>query len=330
MTNLMHPPLTPLTHPSAGQLMSVEQTAALIKSGRYAGIAGDETALRRLPAGNWLGGTIPYFMGQVGGVTTRDLLFVTEIPVSAAVPEIRLYDKTELQRVCVDGPENGYSLIIIPAFSDAHSLLARNAPNFEEMYEKPLAGWISGLHLDDLGKRSPLAVNGKTLTFDAERAVVMHVPLPAEQYAQIDIINLFKQGDGDSIRFPQTGFSAGQCTINGVSTNFADYLLARKIDTRLPLVADYCGASVNVSFKGIDQEKHSVDFYAPVFDDIEYKIAAPVPSYLQAFQAVLPADANSAAFCCNCVLNYLYAELEGQRTGALTGPMTSVKSPINW
>jgi hypothetical protein len=31
---------------------------------------------------------------------------------------------------------------------------------------------------------------------------------------------------------------------------------------------------------------------------------------------------DPAVFSCNCILNYLYAELEGKRTGAITGPIT--------
>ena len=104
--------------------------------------------------------------------------------------------------------------------------------------------------------------------------------------------------------------------------NLAQYLAQQGIDTRLPLVADYSGAMVNVSFKAVDAAAGRVDFYAPVFDDVEYRIAEPVPDYARSFAQSLPGDALGARWSCNCILNYLYGGLEGQRTGPITGPMT--------
>ena len=306
----------------SGRMMGLSEATALIRGGGYFSIAGDELLLRELPRGHWIGGTIPYFMGQDGGVTTRDQLYVAQVPVSSGVPLMRFYDQISLERVCADAPENGFSIIVIPAFSAVHSLFARNAPGYEDMYLKPLIGWISGIHLSDLGRASPLVVNGETLEFDGERALVMHVPLPENKYAQIDIINLFTQGEGDRIRFPAKGFSATDCLINGQPGNFAQYVSSRAIDTKLPLVADYSGAMINVSIKSVDANKGTVDFYAPVFDDIEYRFAAPVPDYVSAFHTALPGQTGPIGFSCNCVLNYLYSELEGKRVPSLLGPMT--------
>jgi hypothetical protein len=300
------------------RLMTVDEAAKLIAAGRFLMLAGDEALLRGLPSGNWIGGTIPYFMAEHGGLATRALLFVTEIPATAGAPEIRLYDITDLEHVCEDGPANGFSLIIIPAFSGTHSLYARKAPDFADMFVKPIVGWIAGSHLDDFGKVAPLVVSGPARTFDGERAVVMHVPLPESAFARIEIFNTLQQGKGDSLRFPETGFSASRCRVNGVDTDFAAYLEAREADVRLPLVADYGGASVNVSIKGVDPAAGRVDFYAPVFDDVEYRLAAPAD-----FNLARGAEVDHPPlWSCNCILNYLYCGLEGRTTGALTGPMT--------
>ena len=72
----------------------------------------------------------------------------------------------------------------------------------------------------------------------------------------------------------------------------------------------------------MDAAAGRVDFYAPVFDDVEYRIAEPVPDYARSFAQSLPGDALGARWSCNCILNYLYGGLEGQRTGPITGPMT--------
>lgn len=309
-------------HPATGLLMSVEDAGALLAAGGFHCVAGDEALLRRLPRGHWIGGTIPYFMGQDGGRTTREEVFVTTLPAGARPPTVRWYDAEELARVCVDGPDNGFSLLIIPAFSALHSRFAREAPQYEDMYLKPLLGWIAGIHLDELGKRPPRVVNGETGEFSEDRAVVMHLPLPEDQVAHLDIVNLFRPGDGDRIRFTEPGFHAHDCLVNGRPVNFADYLTQQGIDTRWPLVADYAGAMINVSFKGVDAAERRVDFYAPVFDDAEYRLAAPVEDYQRAFAGALPGNGSAVAWSCNCILNYLYSGLEGQRTGAITGPMT--------
>lgn len=308
--------------PVTGALMSVEEASVELRSGGFYSVAAEEALLRKLPRGHWIGGTIPYFMGQDGGRTTRDQVFVTKLPVSGPAPKLRWYDAKSLHKVCTDAPDNGFSLIVIPAFSDLHSQFAREGPSYDDMFLKPLLGWISGLHLDDLGKSVPLVVNGETLEFDGARALVMHVPLPDNQVAHLDIVNLFRQGEGDRIRFTESGFHAHHCLVNGRPTNFADYLTSNKIDTRLPLVADYSGAMINVSVKGVDAAEHRVDFYAPVFDDAEYRIAAPVGDYERELIGAMPERDSDVAWSCNCILNYLYSELENKRTGPVTGPMT--------
>ena len=99
-------------------------------------------------------------------------------------------------------------------------------------------------------------------------------------------------------------------------------MTANKVDTRLPLVADYCGAMINVSIKGVDAAAKRVDFYAPVFPGVEYRIAAPVGDYVNGFQAALPKLDTGITFSCNCILNFLYSNLEGKRTASITGPIT--------
>ncbi len=307
---------------NAGQLVSLEEAAALVSDGKMLSIAADASLLAKLPPGNWIGGTIPYFMAQDGGETTRQKVFVTQISAATATPTIRYYDTADLSRICVDAPENGFSLIVLPAFSESHSHFARDAPSFPDMYMKPLAGWIAGIHLDDLGKAKPLVFSGNDAKAHEEGAVVMHVTLPPDRFAQIGIVNLFKQGTGDKIRFTTSGFSAEACLVNGKPTNFAEYVQASQLDTRLPLVADYCGAMINVSIKEVDAQAGRVDFYAPVFDDVEYRIAAPVTDYVAAFRAAAPQPSGPIAFCCNCILNYLYSELEGKQVERMFGPMT--------
>lgn len=307
---------------ATAKLVSISQASALISSGKYLNIAGDEAALTQLPRGNWIGGTIPYFMADEGGTVSRDRVFVNEIEVFGGTPTIRFYDVESLPQLCRNAPENGYTILVVPAFGPCHSAFAENAPNYEEMYMKPLIGWVAGVHLDDLGKTTPKVALGTTGEFSDQHVVAMDVPLPPGKVAHIDIVNLFQPGKGETITFDTTGFAAGNCLINGKSTNLADYLTVNKIDTRLPLVADYCGAMINVSIKGVDTAAKRVDFYAPVFPGVKYRIAAPVSDYVNGFQAALPKLDARIIFSCNCILNFLYSDLEGKRTANITGPIT--------
>ena len=99
-----------------------------------------------------------------------------------------------------------------------------------------------------------------------------------------------------------------------------DACLLLEIDTQLPLVANYMGTSVNVSIQSKDLE--IAKLYAPVFTDVKYRFAKPVGSYSERFAEAIPDDLSNLAFSCNCILNYLYGNLENRRTGAITGPMT--------
>lgn len=305
------------------KLCTVEQTKAAIENGKVLWLAGDENLLKQLPKGRWIGGSIRYFMSEDGGQTTRDSIFVTELdPALARKIQIKFYNTGTIQNVAKDAPDDGFSILLIPALTEMHLQYAQHAPEYEDMFIKPIAGWVTGIHLDDLGKVKPVVFNGGTGESSTDNAIVMHVELKPGKVANIGIVNILKPGSGDKFTFQKTGFEVDKCLVNGIEQNFADYLLEHKVDTKQPLVADYSGAMINVSFQNIDEDKKTVSFYAPVFAGVEYKLAAPVTDYVKSFTSALPNLQNDPTFCCNCVLNYLYSELEGKKTAHMLGPMT--------
>ncbi len=308
----------------SGCLLSFKQVSALINDGGYYACAADESVLARLPQGNWIGGTIPYFMGDAGGEVSRDKVYVQKITMfkGIAKPEIISYTSATLPQMLIDAPDHGFSIILVPANSQVHSDFSRNSPGFEHMYMKPLLGWVTGVHLEDIELISPKVRNGLTGETHDDCALVMHCALPENKVAMIDLVNLFEPGEGDTLTFPKTGFETKDCFVNGELVDFASYLDAEGIDTRLPLVADYCGAMVNVSIQSVDLKQQSVSLYAPVFPDVEYHFAKEVDDYVNAFQQALPQGLSGVDFSCNCILNYLYSELEGKHTSKIQGPMT--------
>lgn len=294
----------------------------MINEGQNLILAGHENILKELPKGSWIAGTIPYFMDIEGGCSTADKIFVTQLPDCVVSSNINAYSADTVKNVYTDGPSNGFGIIIVPATSATHAAFALDSHTYSGFAMHPLIGWISGVFLEDLGKITPKVFDGTTGTVMEDGAVVMNIELPANKIADIDIINVFQQGDGDTITFPTDGFSAKDVYINGEKTNFVDYLTTNEIDLKLPLVADMYGAMINTSFQSLNEEEKQADLYAPVFKGVPYKIAKPTENYEKDFTSRIPTDANNVFFSCNCILNYLYAELEGKQTGKFTGPIT--------
>ncbi len=306
------------------KVVDTQQAKEMIANGDYMIIAGDEKVLSQLPSGNWIAGTIPYFMSSDGGKVDQDQLYINVINGCSAnnPPRLTLYDVNSIPRVAQEAPEHGLTILIVPANSQVHSDYAQNSPEYRNMFFSPIMGWVAGTHLDDIGDKTAKVGFGPAagLLSDTQAAAI-HVPLPEHQIANIKIVNLFQQGNGAAITFEKNGFNVESCTVNGSKMNFAQYVKDNNIDTRLPLVANYSGVMVNVSIQEVLENE--VNLYAPVYPDVEYKFAKPMDDYISEFDTALPAtNTGDIAYSCNCILNFLYCELEGKKTGTLTGPMT--------
>ena len=304
-------------------LLEVDEVAALIGRGETLLLAGDESRLRLLPPGRWIAGTIPYFMSDEGGVVDRGRIFTERLPDGFEQIAIRRYDEDGISRVYADLPANGMGIIIAPSGSRVHLSFALHAPRYERFATAPLFGWISGVHLSDLGTARPKAFDGSTGEPLDRHAVVMQVAIPPRKAVELAILNIFEKGDGPAITFPSTGFTATAADVDGMRCNFAEYVRETRLDTRLPLVADYYGARINVSFQVVDVARGEVRFFAPVFEGVQYHHARPVADYVDASATALPSGlGDRVAFSCNCVLNYVNSSLEGRKTGGMVGPIT--------
>jgi hypothetical protein len=66
-----------------------------------------------------------------------------------------------------------------------------------------------------------------------------------------------------------------------------------------------------------------VALYAPVFPGVDYRFAGPIGDYAAAFRAELARrDTTGAVMACNCILNFVFGELEGKAIGGVQGPIT--------
>ena len=304
-------------------ILEPNEVTQKILNGEFLVLAGDRQVLDGLPSGNWIGGTIPYFMGENGGHIDQKKIYTTTIAgiTNESTPRISMYDKTSISRISQEAPSNGFTLLIMPAGSDVHLDYAQSAPEYPNMFFSPIIGWIAGTHLDEINTNKPKVGFGPAGLLSEDKAVVMHVPLGEDQFANVNIVNLFEQGNSASIEFKTNGFSIENCVVDGQETSFSQYIKDNGIDTRLPLVADYCGVMVNVSIQEVLDDK--VNLYAPVFENTSYRFAKPIDDYVTEFdKAIAQETSGSSSFACNCILNFLYGELEGRKTGNITGPMT--------
>lgn len=301
-------------------MMTPEEVSKRIEAGAVLFVAGSRAALSKLPKGKWIGGTSVYFMTETGGRTDRENVFVTEIEAATDARPV-LYQGEDLPNLAMGRFDTGMSMIVIPGFSAAHQDYANNCPMYPGLFEQPIMGWIAGVHLDDIGDEKPAVVDGATGELYEDGAMVLHVALPADKVADIDIVNLFEPDtDGDEITFAETGFGAKTAFVNGKEVDFAAYVQENELDISRPLVANAAGALVNVSFQAVDAET-GVAFYAPVIAGESYHHAKPLGDYAQSFAAQVTDDSGKE-LACNCILNYVYGELEGKTTGKITGPAT--------
>jgi len=291
----------------------------MIKAGKSLSLAGSEELLSQLPPGNWVGGTTPYFMGDEGGEFSPLKIFANDLGVSVK-SELAVYDAKGIERVYIDAPENGFSLIVLPASSEVHAQFARRAPNFTEFAAQPLIGWVAGA---GLGSVRATVFNGAEVQASESHAVVLHVRLPSDKAAAIKIVNIYEQGHGPLIEFEEMSFEPSEAFIDGERRNLAEFLISEKVDPRLPLVADYFGAMTNTAVQSVDRTSGLTRFHAPVFPNVEYRVASPVGDFAAALQKQMPADTTGCAFLCNSILNYMYGQLDGKKTGEGRGPLAS-------
>jgi hypothetical protein len=298
-------------------LIDFKSAVDLINENKLLHIAGSEALLQKLPKGNWIGGSTEYFMTDDGGKISNDLLFVTTFPYENF--SIKSYWIDEIKNVAKDTFDSGFSIVIVPFDSEVHKEYAQNAAGYDDMFIKNIVGWVAGVNLKK-PEQTPVTVNGTIGEIYVDRAVVLHLEVPTDKTVNINIINIFTQDESSPvIEFTKEGFCIETCLVDGKEVVFADYI--KQSNLKLPLVGDYSGNGVNISLKSI--ENGVVNLYAPVFSNIKYRFAKNISDYQQEFHNHLIGVSDAeAVFSCNCILNFLYGELEGKKIDAFTGPIT--------
>ena len=300
-------------------LVTLDKATSLIKEGKTLHIAADESLLAKLPTGNWIGGTTPYFIAEDGGIFTKDKLFVNEFDFAEEI-QVAVYGKYNIFQIVEECYDSGLTMLILPFGSAVAAKYAKEAPDVEELLMHPTVGWVSGLDLNTGGEAKVFdGTTGKSYT---DKAVAMYIRLPKGKTAMINLVNIFEDDKTDpTITFPENELDVSTCFVNGQKVNFAEYIQRKNLDTQMPLVADYNGVYINTSIKAVENGK--VGLYAPVFKGIGYRFATRVSDYAEEFKnRIDAAGAGNPIFSCNCILNYLYGNLEGKTTPPYVGPVS--------
>lgn len=304
-------------------LGNLDDVSRMIASGSTLLLAGEEALLAQLPPGRWIGGTAAQFLTPQGEIAADGKLLFTDLTGIGLDVELRHLDADSLHEIPQFYPPNGFAVLIMPGFTPllqcAHKML-----DYPGLYDTPLTGWVSAVDLAEIGTRTPKTFAGTPEARD-DRAAIMYVTLPETAFAQLHIVNLFTPGSGPEIRMPESGYHiTGHCLIDGQPQNLACYILEQNIDPRLPLVADYEGALINVSIFKTDPQSGAVTFFSPVCPNLTYRFAAAVLDYQEEFaHAVAELGlAREAVISSICVLNVLHAGLTEEQRLHLIAPVT--------
>ena len=301
------------------KLYSVEKVKELILEGKLLSLAGDEKLLSQLPKGNWIAGTIPYFMDTEKGLFSNDKIFVNVLSNFDNNFKIKTYNCDSIFNIAKDSYENGYTILIIPPFQKILQLYALQARKIKGLYTNPITGWVAGNELES--NDIPKVFNGSISESYIDQAVAIHVKLPKEKFAILEVTNIFEiDEDSDIIQFFEDDFECEECLVNGNTTNLHEYIKKNNIDIKYPLVTNFFGVNSNIGFKEVKNGK--VSFFAPFFKDKLYKFSKHFSNYIDEFEQKIDNTNNNIDFSCNCILNYLYGNLENKKIKNVTGPIT--------
>ena len=109
---------------------TVETVSKLINEGKLLSLAGDEKVLSQLPKGNWIAGTTPYFITEKnGGEFAQDKIYVEQLSDFSEEYKIETYSEDNFDEISDNLYENGFTIFIIPAFSEIHEYFALKLPH---------------------------------------------------------------------------------------------------------------------------------------------------------------------------------------------------------
>jgi len=296
-------------------LFTPSEVADLINAGNRLLLAGNPKLLAQLPAGDWIGGSTPYFVVYPKNrITSLDKIFVNQLPDFVTEIEIREYDETNVQNIFIHGIANGFTTLIMPFASPVAIEYSLNATNYTGFAAHPVCGWLAGQPLEIITTEKSYTVSGHAPGVLSEKGIAMNVTLAENKYAEIHIFNPFKQSDSDVIMFEESGLKIKDAMINGVKRNFTEYLQEINYNIQIPLVANYSGAMINDTIVAIVGKE--VLMSAPVFKNMEYRMGIIDENIVEPSFGF-----DSIIFSATCVGNFMQSHICDNYLKKMNGPV---------
>ena len=302
-------------------LYRLKEAEAIVLKGLPVMVAGSPDLMSRLPRGNWIGGSTPLLMTGTGVGDSRDRLLVTPMPTSAKLLSIQRYGVGGLNYLAEDSPVNGFTIVIVPYGCLVHHTLALEAPDYPNLFSKSIAGWICAPRGEHMGERAQVFY-GPTCHAIEDEAIAIHMELPNELRAEMDILTAFDLGDGPCITFPEDGFTVTNAYVDGNLVVFSEYLRGLNHVLHIPLVGELHGTKLIAELRHYDAHTELVTFHAPVFHNVAYRFASKSSNLRERARQMLAQCSPDLDFCCICSSIYANGELGEYASGCVDAPVT--------
>ena len=296
-------------------LKTLDETIALINKKKLLHISATQDLLRKLPKGNWIGGSAECFATDLKTDNAKDKLWVFEMDFETY--NIKTYTTNTISMFTSDTYPNGFSIIIMPGKTKLVQSFAKNAPHYKDIFLKSVVGWVAGSENDE----APFVVNGQTGELLTNEAVILNVALPDDKIAVVNVVNIFTANESSPvIEFETEAFQAKNCLIDGADEILTDYAESHHINLQFPLIGEYYGSEVNTTMTDISDDK-VVDVAAPLFKGIKYRFSKPLDNYADAFvNKINNIKDKDCIFSCNCISNKFFGKLDEYDLGGFYGP----------
>ena len=304
-------------------LCRLHDASEFLAGGAPCVVAGSAELLRRLPRGNWIGGTSTFAFTPEGGEELSDQVVLSTFPQQVRLAGIQRYGVGGLALLAEDSPREGFTVVIVPHGSPVHSVFAREATRGWPAGERNLFGWMSGIQRGrHIGR--PQVYFGPIAHCIEDEIVAMHFEVEPGWKAATRADSIYRGSPGEPILFPADGFSATHAIVGGQIVNFARYLSAGGMDIARPLASVHAGREILTCISSVDPEAGIVLFHAPVFRDVEYRFAGKIADPVAATRKLI-ADPGpeKTVISCLCLLSYIEGGAEDFSGSFCDGPVTS-------
>jgi len=171
--------------------------------------------------------------------------------------KIQVYDASNICNIYDDAFDNGFSVMIVPSFSEGIKEYSIHCSEYSNFAHRPVCGWnaVTSLYSDYERNDESLVFSGESDAPYTQECIVMHIGLPDDKYAEIHVFSPFKPEGDDVIIFEENGQRFENVFINGNKMNFRQFLIDQQIDrthdssiiSRKCLAGDYGGFLMNVA-----------------------------------------------------------------------------------